>query len=53
MNKLIDVMTLNVAVMAWSLDFVWMSYRGTYMLTGSLPEDNHPKSAHIVRLGNN
>ena len=36
-----------------ALEFVWISYKAAHMLTGSLPENNHPKSYHIVRLGNN
>ena len=36
-----------------ALYFVWMSYRGTHMLTASLPEDSHSKSSNTVRLGNN
>ena len=34
-------------------DFLWMSYRSPHMLTGSLPEDSHPKSSHTARLDNN
>ena len=34
--KTIDIMTLNTAVVEMTLDFVWMSYRGTHILTGSL-----------------
>ena len=30
--------------------FVWMSYRGAHMLTGSVPEASYPKSSHIARL---
>ena len=30
-----------------------MSYRGAHMLTGSLPEDSHPKYFHTARPGNN
>ena len=39
-------------MMTWILDFVWTSYIGLHMLTGSLPENNYPKSSHIERLGN-
>ena len=51
--KSIDVMTLNVFMLTRVLDFLWMSYRGAHKLDGSLPEDSHPKSSLIVRLGNN
>ena len=40
--KSIDIMTLNIVVVAKALNFVWMSYKGANMLTGSLPEDSHP-----------
>ena len=46
-------MTLNIVKVTRAQDFVWMSYRGAHMPTGSLPEDIHPKPSHIVRLGNN
>ena len=46
-------MTENIAVVTRAPDFVWMSYRGARMFTGSLPEDSHPKSSHIAVLGNN
>ena len=34
-----------------ALHLVWMSYRGRYMLTGSLPENSHLKSSHKAILG--
>ena len=51
--KSIDVMTVNVFMLTRVLGFLWMSYRGAHKLDGSLPEDSHPKSSLIVRLGNN
>ena len=50
-NQLIlDIaMNLNTA----NGDFIWMSYRGSQMFTGSLPEDSRSNSSHIARLGNN
>ena len=51
--KSINVMTLNIAVVKKALDYVWMSYGGAHTLTGSLPENSHPKYSHIVRLDNN
>ena len=35
------------------LDFVWMSYRCTYIITGWLPRDNRPNSSHGARLNDN
>ena len=29
---------------------IWKPCRGARMLTGSLPEDSHPKTSHIVKL---
>ena len=51
--KSIDIMALNITMVTRPLYFVWMSYRGTHMLTGSLPEDGHSKSFNTARLGNN
>ena len=49
MIKPIDVMTLNIVVVTRAVDFVWMSFRVSHMLAGSLPEDSHVKYSHIVR----
>ena len=46
-------MTLNIAIVARALDFIWMSYRGPHMFTGSLKEDSHQKFSHLTILGNN
>ena len=46
-------MAVNVAMVTRILDFVWTSYIGLHMLTGSLPENSYPKFFHVVRLGNN
>ena len=35
------------------LDFVWMSYRSTYIITGWLLGDNRPNSSHVARLDDN
>ena len=35
----IDIMTLNIVLVAMTLAFVWMSHRGTHILTGSLPAE--------------
>ena len=44
----IDIMTLNIVKKTMTLDFVWMSHRGTHILTGSLPvETLSIKSVHI------
>ena len=51
--KLIDIMTLNAAMVTRALDFVWMSYRGPHMLFGSLSEYSHRMSCHTAKLGNN
>ena len=51
-TKSIDIMALNIAMVTRTLDFVWTSYIGLQMLTGSLPEKIYPESSHIVRLGN-
>ena len=51
--KMIDILTLNISVVARALDFVWVSYRGPHMLIESLLENSHPKSSRIARLGNN
>ena len=49
----IDIMTLSIVVVTNALHFLWMSYRGAHMLTGSLLEDSYPKYSHTVRPGNN
>ena len=51
--KWIDIMTSNNAMLIRALDFIWMFYRGPHMVLGSLPEESHPKSSHVARLGNN
>ena len=35
------------------MGFIWMSYRGPPMLTGSLLEESPPKFSHKARFGNN
>ena len=47
-------MVVNTAMVIRILDFVWTSYIGLHILTGSLPEHNsYPKFSDIVKLGNN
>ena len=50
--KSIDIMTLNILLVARVMEFIWVSYRGPHMLTDSLLEDSHSKSSHIARFGN-
>ena len=35
------------------LNFVWMTYRCTYMIVGCLPGDSGPNSSHVARLDDN
>ena len=35
------------------LNFVWMTYRCTYIITGCLPGDSGPDSSHTARLDDN
>ena len=35
------------------LDFIWMSYRCVYIITGWLPVDSRPDSSHVARLYDN
>ena len=35
------------------LNFVWMTYRCTYIITGWLPENSGPDSSHVSRLDDN
>ena len=51
--KWIHIMTSNNAMLIRALDFIWMFYRGPHMVLDSLPEESHPKSSHVARLGNN
>ena len=51
--KTIDIMVVNIAMVIRILDFVWTSYIGLHILTGSLPENSYPKFSNIARLGNN
>ena len=51
--KSTDVMTPNIFMVTWALDFLWIYYRGAHKLAGSLPKDSHSNSFHIARLGNN
>ena len=37
-------------IVAKVLNFVWMTYRYTYIITGWLPGDSDPDSSHISRL---
>ena len=37
----------------WNSDFIWMSYRCTYIITGWLPGDSGPNSSHVARLVDN
>ena len=35
------------------LNFVWMTYRYAYIITGWLPVDSGPESSHVARLDDN
>ena len=35
------------------LNFVWVNYRCTYIITGWLPGDSGPDSSHVTRLDDN
>ena len=39
-----------LGIVAKVLNFVWMTYRRTYIITGWLPGDGGPDSSHVSRL---
>ena len=42
-----------VGIVTKVLNFVWMTYRCAYIITGWLPGDSGPESSHVARLDDN